>query len=204
MDDPHAITDLESLARLYDAPSELVLNKASPVIDAATAAFIAASPFALLGTQGARGIHVTPRGDGAGFVTVEDERTLLLPDRRGNNRLDALRDILDDPRCSLLFLVPGVAETLRVHGTARITTDPALRARLAAQGKAPTTVLVLSVTELFMQCGKALLRARLWEARGRPEGVPSMGTLVAAHSRGRVEAAAMDATYPERLRQTMY
>ena len=105
--DPFAITSLEALRALYDAPSELVKNKATQRMDAATQRFIAASPFLLLGTSGARGIHITPRGDAPGFVEVLDENTLILPDRRGNNRLDALQDILEDDRVSLLFLVPG-------------------------------------------------------------------------------------------------
>lgn len=204
MTDPHAVTSLEALEALYAAPSELVKNKATDRVDARTAAFITASPFVLLGTSGARGIHITPRGDAPGFVTVADERTLILPDRRGNNRLDALRDILEDDRVSLLFLVPGVGETLRVHGTARITTDPALRAAHIAQGKEPATLLVVSVRELFMQCAKALMRSRLWEGRTRPAEVPSMGELLAAQTPGRVTAAQVDADYPERMRTTMY
>lgn len=204
MTDPHAVTSLAELEALYAAPSELVKNKATDRVDARTAAFIAASPFVLLGTSGARGIHITPRGDAPGFVTLADERTLILPDRRGNNRLDALRDILEDDRVSLLFLVPGVGETLRVHGTARITTDPALRAAHIAQGKEPATLLVVTVRELFMQCAKALMRSRLWDGRSRPEGVPSMGELLAAQTPGRVTASQVDADYPERMRTTMY
>jgi PPOX class probable FMN-dependent enzyme len=204
MTDPHAVTSLAALEALYAAPSELAKNKATDRVDARTAAFIAASPFVLLGTSGARGIHITPRGDAPGFVTLADERTLILPDRRGNNRLDALRDILEDDRVSLLFLVPGVGETLRVHGTARITTDPALRAAHVAQGKEPATLLVVSVRELFMQCAKALMRSRLWEGRTRPAEVPSMGELLAAQTPGRVTAAHVDADYPERMRTTMY
>lgn len=204
MTDPHAVTSLAELEALYATPSDLVKNKATDRVDARTAAFIAASPFVLLGTSGARGIHITPRGDAPGFVTLADERTLILPDRRGNNRLDALRDILEDDRVSLLFLVPGVGETLRVHGTARITTDPALRAAHIAQGKEPATLLVVSVRELFMQCAKALMRSRLWEGRTRPAEVPSMGELLAAQTPGRVTAAQVDADYPERMRTTMY
>lgn len=202
--DPHAVTSLAALRALYAAPSALALAKTGDRVDPLTARFIAASPFVLMGTNGQRGVHVTPRGDAPGFVELADERTLLLPDRRGNNRLDGLRDLLEDPRVSLLFLVPGVDETLRVHGTARITTDPALRARLAAQGREPATVLVVHVEEIFMQCGKALMRAGLWDGRAKPEGLPSMGELLAAQMKGGVKAAEVDATYPERIRATMY
>ncbi len=202
--DPHRIGTLKELEAVYAAPTELVKHKATHRVDARTAAFIAASPFMLLGTNGARGLHITPRGDAPGFVTVADENTLILPDRRGNNRLDALRDILEDNRVSLLFLVPGVGETLRVHGTAHITTDPALRAAHVAQGKEPATLLVVQVQELFMQCAKALMRSRLWGGMPRPEAVPTMGQLLASQTPGRVVADEVDASYPERIRTTMY
>jgi PPOX class probable FMN-dependent enzyme len=202
--DPHAVTTPDQLAALYDPPRELVLQKVTDRLDAPTLAFIAASPFCLLATSGARGVHCTPRGDAPGFVAALDERTLALPDRRGNNRLDGLRDVLENPAVALLFLIPGVGETLRVNGLARITADPALRGRFVAQGKAPATVLLVTVREIYMQCAKALLRARLWEGRPRPAGVPSMGELLAAHTRGRVEPAGYDSEAPARLASTMY
>jgi PPOX class probable FMN-dependent enzyme len=201
--DPFAIRSLAELEALYAPPSELVRHKAGTRIGPETAAFLAASPFCLLATIGPAGPHVTPRGDAPGFVAVADERTLVLPDRRGNNRLDGLRDILHDPRVALLFLVPGAAETLRVHGTARLTTDPALRARHAAEGKEPATLLVIAVESLFMQCGKALLRSRLWEGRARA-AVPSLGRLVAEHTAGRADGAALDARLPQAYRETLY
>jgi hypothetical protein len=202
--DPHAVATLDDLARHYDAPRELVLQKVTDRIDAPTARFVAASPFCLLATRGPQGVHCTPRGDAPGFVGVLDARTLALPDRRGNNRLDALRDIIADPEVALLFLVPGVGETLRVNGAARITADPALRGRFAAQGKPPATVVLVSVREVYMQCAKALMRSRLWDGRGRPEGLPSMGELLAAHTRGKVEPAGYDRGAAERLAATMY
>ncbi|WP_237217332.1 MSMEG_1061 family FMN-dependent PPOX-type flavoprotein [Falsiroseomonas oryziterrae] len=202
--DPHAVTSLDALEALYPAPSELVRTKAGDRLGPESAAFVAASPFCLLGTIGPAGPHVTPRGDAPGFVAVEDARTLCLPDRRGNNRLDALRDILHDPRVALLFLVPGVGETLRVHGRARITTDPARRARHAADGKEPTSVIVVSVESVFMQCAKALIRSGLWEGRARPAGVPTLGRLVAEHTAGRHDGAALDARVAETYRTTLY
>lgn len=202
--DPHRISTLAELEALYGPVSEIAQNKVTDRVDAKTAAFIAASPFMLLGTNGARGLHITPRGDAPGFVAVADPHTLILPDRRGNNRIDALRDLMEDNRVSLLFLVPGVAETLRVHGTAHITTDPALRAAHMAQGKEPATLLVIAVQSLFMQCAKALMRSKLWDGRKRPEGVPTMGQLLASQMAGRVAADEVDASYPERIRTTMY
>ncbi len=126
--DPFAISSLEALARHYEAPSERALKKVAPRLDDTARNFIAASPFCILTTIGHNGPHATPRGDAPGFVAFLEDGSLALPDRRGNNRLDGLRDIIEDPRVALLFLIPGVAEALRVGGTARITTDPAMRA----------------------------------------------------------------------------
>jgi len=201
--DPHDVTSLEALAALYAEPSALVRDKVGHAIGPATRAFIAASPFCLLGTAGPQGLHVTPRGDAPGFVEVADPHTLILPDRRGNNRLDALRDILHDPHVALLFLVPGAGETLRVHGTARITTDPALRRRHAVDGKEPTTLLVVTVASVYVQCAKAVIRSRLWDGRARP-AVPTIGRLVAEHAAGRADGDALDARLPEAYRATLY
>ncbi|WP_137180174.1 MSMEG_1061 family FMN-dependent PPOX-type flavoprotein [Roseomonas sp. AR75] len=204
VEDPFAVTTPDALEALYDAPSLQVRSKVGTRIGPATRAFIAASPYCLLATIGTEGLHVTPRGDAPGFVVVADDHTLILPDRRGNNRLDALRDILRDPRVSLLLLVPGMTETLRVHGRARITTDPALRAAHAAQGKEPATLLVIAVESLFMQCGKAAIRSRLWEGRSRAPGVPTLGALIAEHSAGASDAAVVDAGIPESYRTRLY
>ena len=167
-DDPHAVTTPEALAALYAPPRRLVLKKVADRIDPRSAAFIAASPFCLLATFGARGPHCTPRGDSPGFIDVLDEWTLALPDRRSNNRIDALRDIIDNPALALLFLVPGAGETLRVGGQGRITADPALRERYAVQGQVPATVLLVEVREVFLQCQRATLRGKLWGERQRP------------------------------------
>jgi hypothetical protein len=202
--DPFAVTTLEGLARHYDPPRELVLKKVIPRLEAKAMAFIAASPFAVLATVGPEGVHATPRGDAPGFIHPLDDRTLALPDRRGNNRLDALRDIIANPAVALLFLVPGAGEALRVNGTARITADPALRARFAEREKLPATVVLVEVREAYMQCAKAVMRARLWGERARPEAVPSMGELIAAHTGGMVEPAAYDREAPQRLIDTMY
>jgi len=202
--DPHAVTDLAALEALYDPVLEVARTKSTARLDDPTRAFIAASPFCLLGTNGARGLHITPRGDAPGFVKVLEGDRLMLPDRRGNNRLDGLRDILENNRVSLLFLVPGVNETLRVHGTATISTDPELRARCVAQGKTPATVLIVQAQEIFMQCAKALMRSALWDGRGRPAGVPTMGQLMAAHKNGGIDPAIYDRDAPARLKANMY
>ncbi len=202
--DPFAVTTEAQLRELYAEPHELAVKKVSPRVEATARAWIAASPFCILSTVGSRGVHATPRGDAPGFVAVEPDGTLLIPDRRGNNRLDALRDILEDDRVSVIFFVPGASEVLRVHGTARISADPALTARFVERGKAPTTVLVVTVHDLFMQCAKSIMRSRLWDAKKRPEGLPTMGQLIASHSGRDLDTATYDRDAPARLEQTMY
>jgi PPOX class probable FMN-dependent enzyme len=203
-EDPHAVTSLEQLAALYEAPRPLVLDKVTDRLGPATLGFLAASPFCLLSTRGSNGVHCTPRGDAPGFVEALDARTLALPDRRGNNRIEALKDIVETGEVALLFLVPGSGETLRVNGTARLTADPALRARYAVGGKEPATVMLVAVREVYMQCAKALMRSKLWDGRKKPEGLPSMGALLAEHTRGGVEPESYDAEAQARLVATMY
>jgi len=204
MTDPHAISTPEQLAAAYNAPSELVLRKVADRIDPRTAAFIQGSPFCVLATFGARGPHCTPRGDAPGFIDVLDERTLALPDRRGNNRVDALRDVLDNPAVALLFLVPGVGETLRIGGQARLTTDPALRARYTVQGQAPATVMLVEVREVFMQCARAILRSRIWKDGDRAATVPTGGALLEAHTKGLVDAEAYDRDRAPEIGRVLY
>jgi hypothetical protein len=202
--DPHAVTTLEQLGALYDPPRELVLRKVTHRLDAVTLRFLSCAPFCVLATVGSRGPHCTPRGDAPGFVEALDDRTLALPDRRGNNRLDALRDIVENPEVALLFLVPGAGEALRIHGRARITADPGLRERFVVRGALPTTVLVVTVRDLYMQCAKAVARSRLWDGRPRPAALPSMGEMLHAHTGGAVEPVSFDAEAPARLASTMY
>jgi PPOX class probable FMN-dependent enzyme len=202
--DPFAISTLEALARHYEAPRELVLKKVAPRLDDTARAFIAASPFCILSTIGPNGPHATPRGDAPGFVARLEDGTLGLPDRRGNNRLDALRDIVEDPRIALLFLIPGVGEALRVGGTARITADPALCARFVERGKAPASVILITPREVYMQCAKSIVRSRLWGDMPRPAGVPTAGQMIASHTGGMVDPAAHDAAAPARLAETLY
>ncbi len=202
--DPFAITSLEALAQHYQAPQPRVLAKVHPRLEATATAFIAASPYCLLATSGPQGVHCTPRGDAPGFVRVLDANTVALPDRRGNNRLDALRDIIGNPEVALLFLIPGVGETLRLNGRARLTADPTLCASFTAHGKQPASVVLMTVREVYMHCAKAMLRSVLWDGRPRPPGVPTAGELLAAHTNGLVEPRAYDAEAPQRLRDTMY
>lgn len=203
--DPHLVTSPEQLAALYGPVGEASLRKEVPSVHPCYRALIEASPFALLATCGPGGLDVSPRGDAPGFVAVEDETTLLLPDRRGNNRIDSLQNLVADPRLALLFLIPGVGETLRVNGTARISTDPALLARFAVDGKPPICVLVIRVETVFFQCARALRRSRLWERAGEPApAVPSAGTILAALTDSQIDGAAYDRELPARQRATLY
>ncbi|MBL6457732.1 pyridoxamine 5'-phosphate oxidase family protein [Belnapia sp. T6] len=203
--DPHAIETPEQLAAHYAAPHPRFLAKVTDRLEATSLAFIAASPWCVLATCGRRGAHATPRGDAPGFVQAIDERTLALPDRRGNNRLDAFHDILENPEVALLFVVPGAGETLRVNGRARLTADPALRARFAVEGKEPATVLLVTVREIYAHCAKSVMRSRLWGEQPRPAGLPTNGQLIAAHTAGgRIDAAEYEAAYQARIRAEMY
>jgi hypothetical protein len=153
-----------NLRDTYPPPIPRAVLKVQTAIDGHMRAFIARSPFLCLGTSSAAGADVTPRGDAPGFVHVLDEHTLLLPDWPGNNRLDTLRNVQENPAMALLFFVPGVQETLRVNGRAEISMDPALIARWDVGGRHPRSVLRVTVEEAFMHCGKALIRSRLWAA----------------------------------------
>lgn len=170
-------------------------------------AMIEASPFAVLATNGPDGLDVSPRGDAPGFVVVEDEKTLLLPERRGNNRADSLRNIIADPRIALLFLIPGVGETLRVNGTARIVTAPGLLARFAVGGSAPKFVLEIDVEAVYFQCARAILRSKLWSAPAAERAaiaVPSPGAMLAGLTRGEIDGKAYDQALPARQGSTLY
>ena len=203
---PYLITDEAALEALYGTPSEGAIRKEVDHVHPYYRAFIAAAPFVAVATSGPGGMDVSPRGDPAGFVVVEDERTLLIPDRRGNNRTDTMRNLIHDPRIALLFLIPGIGETLRVNGRAGISVDPALLARFPAQGKLPRSVLVVHVETVYFQCPKALVRSELWnpERRIPRSALPSTGTILADLTRGGIDGATYDAGYPERLRTTMY
>jgi PPOX class probable FMN-dependent enzyme len=202
----HRITSIEQLEAIYGLPSGASVFKEIDHISAEYRAFIEAAPFFALATVGPEGVDCTPRGDAPGFVRVADERTLMIPDRRGNNRIDSLRNIVRDPRVSLLFLVPGVGETFRVIGRASISTDPALCESFIFAGKAPRSVIIVSVERVYYQCSKAILRSKLWEPSSLVDrkSLPSNGTILAAITQGKEGGEEYDKAYPERVRQTIY
>ena len=201
----HRVTTVEQLDALYDAPVPAALVKEIDTISDHYRAFIEASPFVVVATCGPEGLDCSPRGDPPGFVRVRDDRTVLIPDRRGNNRLDTLRNLVRDPRLSLLFLIPGIGETLRINGRADIVTDPDLCAEFAMQGKLPRTVLVVTVERIYIQCRKALVRSRLWYADTQiaRSALPSTGAIVEALDSS-FDGAAYDRGYPEHMKKTIY
>lgn len=200
------ITTLADLEALYGAPREASLIKETDRIVPEYRAFIDASPFAVLATRGPEGLDCSPRGDAPGFVRVADEKTLLIPDRPGNNRIDSLRNIVRDPHLALLFLVPGVGETVRVNGRAAISAAPDLLAEFTVDGKLPRTVLVITVDAVYFQCSRAVVRADLWNpAKHVPrKTLPSMGDILAALSARRIDGEAYDRALPERVRSSLY
>ena len=200
------LTDATALRELYGQPSEGAIAKEIDYVHPHYRAMIEASPFMVMATSGPDGLDVSPRGDPPGFVVVQDERTLLIPDRRGNNRADSLNNLVADPRIALLFLIPGVGETLRVNGRAEISVDPAMLERFPAQGKLPRSVIVVHVERVYFQCPKALVRSDLWNPAKHVErrSLPSSGTILADITSGRVGGAEYDAAYPARLKATIY
>ena len=169
----------------YPPPLERAVLKSQTQLDGHMKAFIALSPFLCLGTSNGSGADVTPRGDRPGFVQVPDDHTVLIPDWPGNNRLDALSNVLDNPAVALLFFVPGMLETLRINGSAEVSLDDALIARWEVDGKRPRSVLRVAVSEAFMHCGKALIRAKLWapEAQIDRRALPSYGQMLKDQTR---------------------
>ena len=200
------IRTLDELDALYGEPVATSVTKEIDHLTPLHARYVEASPFVVIASSGPGGLDCSPRGDPAGFVRVADERTLLMPDRRGNNRIDTLRNIVVDPRIALLFLVPGVGVTLRVNGTAELTTDDELRASFAIEGKVPATVIVVHARSVYTQCPKALVRSHLWdpERHRDPAELPTVGEIMELITSGELDGAAYDAAYPERIRQTIY
>ncbi len=200
------ITDLTTLAALYGEPQDPSLVKVTDHITAHYRAFIDASPFVALSTIGPEGADCSPRGDAAGFVRVADPHTLQMPDRRGNNRCDSLRNIVVDGRVGLLFLVPGSGTTLRVNGIARLSAEPGLCASFAVGQAAPRCVMVMTVQAVYFQCARAIVRADLWNPARHvdPKTLPTPGAILAALSEDKVGGAEYDRVWPERARQTMW
>jgi PPOX class probable FMN-dependent enzyme len=197
------ITTIEQLEAVYPW-NEAMQRKVTQSVTALQRRYIEESPFVVVATVGPEGVDASPRGDPAGFVRVVDERTLMIPDRRGNNRVDTLRNIVRDGRIALLFLVPGIGVTLRVNGTARLLTCPALRESFAHDDKVPASVIEIDVTEVYTQCPKALIRSSLWTAEHRThDDLPTVGQIMEDIVEG-FDGARYDEGYPEHMARTIY
>ncbi|MEP9388372.1 pyridoxamine 5'-phosphate oxidase family protein [Mesorhizobium sp. KR9-304] len=204
-----ASTVVETVAQLealYGHPGETSLVKEVDHIIPEYAAFIEASPFAALATSGPEGLDCSPRGDLAGFVRLQDSRTLLMPDRRGNNRADSLKNIVRDPRVALLFLVPGSGTTLRVNGRAHISIEPKLCASFAVEGKPARSVIVIGVEAVYFQCARAIRRSDLWNPEKHVDAklLPTPGKILEVTSRNAIDGEAYDREWPERAKTSMW
>lgn len=203
---PHRIATVAELEALYGEPSEASTVKEVGCVTPHYRAYIEASPFAVLATAGPEGLDCSPRGDKPGFVRIHDERTLMLPDRRGNNRIDSLRNIVHDPRVALLFLIPGHGNTLRVNGRAHLSADPSLLASFVVEDKAPRSVMVMTVETIYFQCARALVRSELWNPARHvdPKTLPTTGQILAALSQDRVGGETYDRDWADRAAKTMW
>ena len=203
----HVIGTAEELRSRYGEPSERAVKKSLDRLDRHCRRFIELSPFVVLASAGADGrVDCSPRGDPAGFVAVLDDRTVLLPDRLGNNRTDSLRNILENPCVGMLFMIPGVDETLRLNGRATLTTDPARLEPLSVKGRAPRSGLLVEVEEVFLHCTKAFVRSRLWAEESRVDrkaALPSFGQMLADHV-GLPDGEAVDREIRVKIRETLY
>jgi PPOX class probable FMN-dependent enzyme len=200
------LTTIEQLEALYGQPHERAVRKEIPYVNEDYRAFIEFAPFVVLATAGPDGLDCSPRGDAPGFVRNVDERTLAIPDRVGNNRIDSLRNIIVEPHLALLFVVPGVGETLRVNGRGRIANDPALLESFAVDGKLPRTVLLVDVDAVYFHCSKALARSRLWDPARHVERsrLPSAGAIHKRLNGETFDAVVYDLELVERMRTSLY
>ncbi len=200
------IASIEQLETIYGQPNEASTVKVADRITPLYRVLIDRSPFAAMATCGPEGLDCSPRGDRTGLVRIHDEKTLMMPDRRGNNRVDSLRNIVRDPRIALLFLIPGSGSTLRVNGRARVSADADLLASFEVDGKAPRTVIVMTVDEVYFQCARAIVRSDLWnpDKRVDPKSLPTPGRILADMSENRVGGDRYDQEWPDRARQTMW
>jgi uncharacterized protein len=200
------LTTEAELEALYGVPLEAATVKEVDWITPHYRAYIEASPYAALATSGPEGLDCSPRGDKPGFVRIHDEKTLMLPDRRGNNRIDSLRNIVRDPRVALLFMIPGVGNTLRVNGRAYLSVEPRLLESFAVEEKAPRSVMVIEVAAVYFQCARALVRSELWNPTRHvdPKSLPTAGQILAALSSDRVGGEKYDREWPGRAAATMW
>ncbi|MEK9901162.1 MAG: pyridoxamine 5'-phosphate oxidase family protein [Rhodospirillaceae bacterium] len=200
------INTVEELEAIYGTPVETSLAKEIDHITPQYRALIEASPFVALATAGPEGLDCSPRGDMAGFVRIHDENTVMIPDRRGNNRVDSLRNIVRDPRVALLFLLPGSGSTLRINGRAHLSVEPELLESFSVDGKAPRSVVVISVETIYFQCARAIIRSELWNPDRfiDPATLPTPGQILATLSENRLGGEAYDNSWADRAKDSMW
>ncbi|MEO1551065.1 MAG: MSMEG_1061 family FMN-dependent PPOX-type flavoprotein [Pseudomonadota bacterium] len=193
-----------ALDALYGTPKAPSLVKVSDHLTPEYRAWVEAAPFVALATVGPEGLDCSPRGDDGMAVTIEDARTLVLPDRRGNDRIDSLRNVVRDPRVALMFLIPGSPTVIRVNGLGAVYAGADDLARYAHRGAQPRSILRITTREVYFQCARAVMRAGLWSGRAVPENLPSPGDILAAQTDGNVGGPQYDADWPERAAKTMW
>jgi PPOX class probable FMN-dependent enzyme len=203
---PHLLTTAASLEAIYGPASDRSLWKEIAFLNADYQAFVQASPFIVLGSVGPQGTDCSPKGDAPGFVRVLDDRTVAIPDRPGNNRIDNLRNIVADGRVSVLFMVPGVAESLRINGRADISVEPALLASFTVNGKLPRSVIVVHIESAYFHCSKALVRSNLWDATRHVERsqLATAGQMLQGLTTADFDGRAYDLELPARLKTSLY
>ncbi len=211
IDPKYVVSDEDDLRSLFPATHDIAIKKCLNHIDKHTRSFVERSPFVCIGTQSRQGTaDVSPRGDPCGFVRILDEKTLLIPGRPGNNRLDTLSNILTNPKVGLLFLIPGFDDTVRINGSAEVTRDPALLAKMAVNGRVPVIAIAVHVEEVFIHCAKALRRSNLWDAERHQDRseIPSLIQIILDQTDGAPadpeEQDRLDEALEDEYRQTMY
>jgi hypothetical protein len=202
----HLVTTMEQLEALYGEKNPNSITKEIDRINAGYRKLIEAAPFVAVATVGPEGLDCSPKGDPRGFVRILDDKTIAIPDRPGNNRLDGFRNIVRDPRVALLFLIPGVGETLRVNGRADISVEPALMQSFTVNGKLPRCVMVVHIESIYFHCSKAIVRSKLWDEATKIDrkSLPSTGAIVAELSGGRAGGEEYDRVAPERIKAQLY
>ena len=202
----YLIKTMAQLEALYGEKMPAAVIKEIDHINGSYRKLIEAAPFVAVATSGPEGLDCSPKGDARGFVRILDDKTLAIPDRPGNNRIDGFRNIMRDPRIALLFLIPGVGETLRVNGRAAISIDPELMQSFAVNGKLPRCVLIVHIESIYFHCSKAIVRSKLWDAETKIDrkSLPSTGTIVAELSQGKLGGEAYDRAMPERIKAQLY
>jgi PPOX class probable FMN-dependent enzyme len=198
------IETIEQLEALYGTPKAPSTRKVADRMVPVYRRWIMASRFCVLTTVGPEGSDGSPRGDDSPVVTEIDDRTLAMPDWRGNNRIDSLRNIVRDPRVSLMFMVPGSTNVVRINGNAKVSADPDMLARFDRDGAHPRSVIVIDITQVYFQCARAIMRARLWTAGDESDGLPSPGDILKEMTSGEVGGADFDLEWPDRAEKSLW